>query len=137
MRTMRKVEQMSKVQIPDVLVFEQSATAAVTLTEVLSATNLSGRFRMLNIEVENVGGTNAIDQFVLYGRVHPDASWHSLEATWTTASGWLIIVGGLAAIAHSTSKSARVNVEGLHSIKASVACAANTTAVTVRGMVSG
>jgi len=137
LRTMRETKQMGKVQIPDVLVFEQSATAAVTLTEVLSATGLSGRFRMLNIEVQNVGATNAVDQFVLYGKAHGSASWFTLEATWTTASGWLIVPARLDSVPHSTSRTARVNVEGLHSIKAEVACAANTTAVTVRGMVSG
>lgn len=116
---------------------ETVAVVTVAANDILLAEQLFDKnYRRMAFEVDNSGG-NALDQFVLQGKMHADGDWHSLIAAWGTVNDSLLhTVGALESLASTVKGAAVVDVEGLYSVRIIGSANTGTSATTIVGSFS-
>ncbi len=105
-------------------------TVGAALVVIYTSPALSGVYSTLGLEVE--ANTQAVDQCILEGQVHPSGSWHSVAADWATPDTAVVDGDDIAAVS-ATSEYAIASLRGLYKARVKVACGATGGKVTVRG----
>ena len=97
---------------------------------------LGGQKRILFVEIENLGATNALTDFAILVKAHKDATWTLLLSStdWATIATILMYFKGAPHTLATTSIAhVQVDVRGMHAVKFQAKSTASS--VTIKGKV--
>lgn len=116
--------------------FEDIGEAGGTTLNETPEINLGGDYGKLAIQLKNEHATNALADFQMLSKAHPNSAWHvSITGVeWATIAGILLdFNGALNTLAATLTATALIDVSGLHQVKFQ-ADAVTAGSVTIRGL---
>tara|TARA_R100001244_G_scaffold123764_1_gene93481 strand:- start:4478 stop:4882 length:405 start_codon:yes stop_codon:yes gene_type:complete len=128
--------------LPRILIDKTNAAVGTTIEDIgetgntTPEVNLGGGYSRVAVQITNTGA-NALVNFALLGKTHPDATWENVIITtaWATVAERLLsFIGAPHILAASAVASALINVEGLHQIKFQADADTGGSGVTIKGM---
>jgi len=121
--------------------FETSVAVTVAVAAggtVIDTVDCQSFGNILCFEVENVGTSKAFDAFSIEVLMHDSAEWVTLNSAWTTVGPVLLYFStALNTLAHSTSGSAIIKLNGVNAVRFRASSNTATTTAKVRGYVLG